>query len=70
MKPEDVLKIPSLFDGVKKKKEVAAELQVPVRKLDYYIKKLRDSGVEVNTRRGPKPLQINASSRTENQPQS
>lgn len=53
-----MLRIPSMFDGVRRKAEVALELNVSVRKLDYYIKKLRNEGIKVETRCGPRAMKL------------
>jgi hypothetical protein len=51
--------IPRYFDGIKTKKEVSLEIGFSVRKIDYWIARLRESGIEVKTRSaGRMPLEL------------
>ena len=58
---ETINKIPAMFEGNRTRAEVANELGWPVRKLDYWIKALRKTGVVVNTyTKGRRPLSFHA----------
>ncbi len=59
MKKEQILKIPGLIAEGKTLGEVAVELGVPKRTIEYWIPRLRGEGIDVKTKRGPKKIKLN-----------
>lgn len=63
---EQVLQIPDLVQE-KSIPEIALGWSVHPRTINYQIKKLRAAGIEVFVPKGPRTINLNATSRTENQ---
>lgn len=55
---EEILSIPSMVAQGMNLKAIAGVLGVSSRSINYQIKRLREAGIEVPTKKGPRPVEL------------
>lgn len=54
---EQILRIPKMVLTMTFK-EIGAEFGITADGVDYHVERLREAGIEVPTRRGPRPIKL------------